>query len=60
MNPYFFMLLEWARSGRDSHKFTAHGYLLRDQNDTEHSRLDPVEAAHVRNVLRARMAGVSA
>ena len=57
MNPYFFMILEWARSGNDNVEFCAHGWLLRDDNDTEHSKLDPVETAYVRNVLRARMHG---
>ncbi len=60
MNAYLAMLLEWARSGNSHQEFCAHGWLLRDQHIGEQSHLDPVDAMYARNILMARMAGVSA
>ena len=54
MNPQFEMVLRWARQGRDE-QFVAWGYLL-----ARPVTLDAVEMEYARNIIMARIAGVSA
>jgi hypothetical protein len=54
MNPDLKLMLMWARRERED-RFIAFGYLLACG-----SRMDPVDAAYARNVIMARILGVSA
>ena len=60
MNPHFIMLLQWAR-GNVCDRNMAFGYMMRDEVErVGQQRLDDVERMYVRNIINARIFGVSA